>query len=227
MNVTILSAFRNAAGPQIARYFEQMDGLQALLHQRGDKLKLLLGYGDSTDGTGEALFDECSNRFDAHLLDVSHGGKAYGSIEHPERFKQLATIGNKLLDCVDASADVLGVVESDLIWDAETMLRLIDHIQDYVAVAPMVMDLKPPDRFRDVYAFRRNGVRFTNHAPYHADLNGEMLQVDSAGSVLFMRGELARKVQLPDEDVIVGLCRQLYEHGGAVYVDPTLKVVHP
>lgn len=226
MNVTILSAFRNSVS-YLERYCEQMDGLQATLRARGDTLKLVLGYGDSDDGTGAALFDECSNRFCAHLIDCSHGGPAFGSIEHPQRFKQLAYVGNRLLDAVPDDSDVVGIVESDLIWQADTMLQLIDHLATYPVIAPLIMDLESLDRFRDVYAFRRNGVRFTNNAPYHAELNGAVLQVDSAGSVLLMRGDLARKARFPEEDVIVGFCREIYEQGGIVYVDPALKVIHP
>lgn len=226
MNITILSIFRNSVST-LERYFEQMDDLQRLLNQRGGQLHLLLGYGDSTDGTGEALWDECVNRFDAHLMDVSHGGPHFDSVENAQRFKQLAYCGNKLLDCVPPSADVVILCESDLVWSAETMMALIDHLQTYPAIAPMLFDAEPPDRFRDVYAFRRNGERFTNEAPYHPDLNGAVLQVDSAGSVLAMRAELARRVNVPEADVVVGLCRQLYEQGGAVFVDPALSVVHP
>ena len=40
------------------------------------------------------------------------------------------------------------------------MLALIEHTGSYPAIAPLIMDRHPADRFRDVYAFRRNGVRF-------------------------------------------------------------------
>lgn len=227
MNVTIVSAFRQSAGSQIDRYFDQIERLGWALGSRGDTLHLILGYGDSTDGTGEELFEACQYRFPAHLMEVSHGGPHFGSIEDAQRFRQLACVGNKLWAAIPPDANVVALVESDLIWEPKVMMALIDHLATYPVIAPLIMDLTPPDRFRDVYAFRRNGVRFTNHAPYHADLNGEVLQVDSAGSVLVMRAELARKARFPEEDVIVGFCREIYEQGGEVYVDPTLKAIHP
>lgn len=226
MKITIVSAFRQASS-YIERYCEQMDGLQSLLLGRGDSLRLVLGYGDSSDGTDAMLYDECLQRFDCHLVDVSHGGPYFASIEHPQRFKQLALIGNKLWAQIPFDADVVALVESDLIWQAVTLLALMNHLSVYPAIAPLIMDLRPWGRFRDVYAFRRNGERFTNYPPYHADLNGEVLQVDSAGSVLVMRGNVARGLCWPEEDVVVGVCRQIYERGGAVYVDPALKVIHP
>jgi len=223
MNVTIISAFRNSVS-YLERYFEQMDDLQASLMRRGDALQLTLGYGDSTDGTGAALFDECSHRFCAHLLDVSHGGPLFGSIENAQRFKQLAFIGNRLLDNVPAEADVVGIVESDLLWRAETLLSLIDHLAHVPAVAPMVMD--GPESFYDVFAFRKNGVRFRKQPPFHPWLGSDLVQLDSAGSVLLMRAELARKARFNDEEVIVGLCKDIYAHGGAVWLDPMRAVQH-
>jgi hypothetical protein len=224
MNVTIVSCFRNATG-YIPRYFDQVGALAKALAARGDWLKLILGYGDSTDGTGEMLFEEAQFSLDALLVDCSHGGREFGSIENPQRFKQLAYVGNKLLDCVPPQADVVGIVESDLIWDAATLVRLIDHLAEVPAVAPMIMD--GPNSFYDVFAFRRDGVRFTKTSPYYPGLNGQLFQVDSAGSVLFVRGELARKARLTDGEAIIGWCRQINEYGGSIWLDPTQAVEHP
>lgn len=227
MNVTILSLFRNSCH-YLERYFEQMDDLQRLLTQRCDSLYLLLGYGDSTDGTGAALRDECANRFAAMLLDVSHGGKAYGSIEHPERFRQLAYCVNRLLACIPPNADVVGIVESDLIWDAKTLVKLIDMTGFGFCMAPMIMDGE--NSFYDSFAFRKNGQRFTKEPPYHASLpgnEGHLIQLDSAGSVLFVPGWLARKARLRDGNAIVGFCEDIYKYGGSIWLDPALSVAHP
>lgn len=226
MNVTIISCFRNATG-YIQDYFDQMGALAKLLSARGDKLKLTLGYGDSTDGTGEMLYEEATFCMDALLVDVSHGGHVFGSIEHPQRFKQLAGVGNRLLEHVDETAHVVGIVESDLIWDAETMVRLIDQIEGvrYVAVAPMVMD--GPESFYDVFAFRKNGVRFTKTPPYCDWLDKDMMQLDSAGSVLFVHADLARKARFSDGESIVGFCKQIIWHGGSIWLDPQATVKHP
>lgn len=64
MNVTVISCFRNATG-HIERYFDQVGKLATTLGARGDWLKLILGYGDSTDGTGEMLFEEATFCMDA------------------------------------------------------------------------------------------------------------------------------------------------------------------
>lgn len=225
MNITIISIFRQATH-YLERYFEQMDDLQRLLNARGDSLYLLLGYGDSTDGTGEALWDECANRFGAHLMDVSHGGPSFGSIEHPQRFKQLAYCGNRLLGCIPPNADVVGIVESDLIWQAETMLQLLEDLDHVDAVAPMVMDGE--SSFYDVYAHRRKGVRFHKTPPFHPDIDADsdLLEVDSAGSVLFMSATLARKARFSDDTAIVGFCESLREQGASIFVNTQATVSH-
>lgn len=235
LNVTLLSSFRDMSG-KLGVYLQQVRGLAQALAEQGHKLHLVLAEGDSRDDTGEALrrvlresWPFITSGATYQVVTHNHGGPHFGSIEHPQRFAQLAGLGNALLDHVPANADAVLIVESDLVWEAATLVRLVDHLRDVPAVAPMVMD--GPHSFYDVYAHRRNGVRFTKEPPYHADLAtvapGELLQVDSAGSALAMRGELARRVRFPQEDVIVGLCRGLYESGGSVWLDPGLCVRHP
>lgn len=224
MNVVIISCFRNAAH-YIPRYFDQVQQLRKLLLDRGDWLSLLLGYGDSTDGTDVLLHEETSFAIGALLVDVSHGGPRFGSIEHPTRFKQLAKMGNTLLECVSPDADVVGFLESDLIWDAPTLLALIDHLQHVPAIAPMIMD--GPNSFYDVFAYRKNSVRFTKQPPFHRELNRTLTEIDSAGSVIFADAYLARKARLSDGEAIVGWCNGIREQGGSIWVDPTLTVKHP
>lgn len=230
MNIHIISCFRNATD-YIEHYFDQMHALAKALAARGDRLKLILGYGDSTDGTGEMLYEETIFFLDALLVDVSHGRLVFGSIEHPQRFKQLAGMGNKLLEHVDDTADIVGIVESDLVWDAETLYQLIEDLVllpfALCAVAPMVMD--GPTSFYDVFAYRRKGERFTKTPPFHPDITPyeEFVQLDSAGSVLFMRGDLARKARFTDGQAIVGLCEEIRRYGGSIWLDPQATVCHP
>ena len=233
MIVTILSAFRNSVGPQIERYFAQINALATLLENMGDKLTLVLGYGDSTDGTGEALFEAAADSIGAILIDVSHGGPVFGSFEHPQRFKQLAYVGNKLLDNIPPDADYVAIVESDLIWEASMLSFLLLGVKVYVpAAAPMVMDAPPANTFYDTFAFRRYGQRFTKEPPYapparSGNLFSKHLPLDSAGSVLVMNAELARQVRFSEEEVIVGLCKDIYRVGGSVWLDPDATVYHP
>lgn len=225
MNVTVISSFRNSV-PTIPRYFDQVGALAKLLASRGDQLRLILGYGDSIDGTGEMLHEEATFSMDALLVDVSHGGPVFTSVVDPVRFKQLAYVGNTLAACIDDSADVVAWCESDLLWDAPTMVGLIDHLHHVPAIAPMIMDGE--HSFYDIYAFRKNGVHFTKQPPYHdwLDRCAELVQVDSAGSVLVVRGDLARKARFSEQEVVVGYSKDIYRYGGSIWLDTQATVRH-
>lgn len=200
-------------------------------------MQLTLGYGDSTDGTPAALHDECVSRFDANLVDVSHGGVYFGSIVHPVRFKQLAGIANKLYAVIPKGADYVLHVESDLIWQAEVLmsllngveaLRSIDSISSaHTLLAPMIIDAE--GRFYDTWAFRLYGTRFFHQKPYHSALEEgtRYYDMDSVGSCFIMNADLASKVFWPDRDVVVGMCNQVNLMHGRIYLDSKLEVYHP
>lgn len=227
LNVTLCSAFRNASS-YIDRYLNQVIALDLALLGRGDTFSCIWGEGDSTDDTLHALM--FYNNIRCTIVDVTHNGPLFGSIVHPQRFKQLAGVCNKIWEKIPEDADVVIWAESDLQWDAATMLRLIDDLAFAPCIAPMIME-KSTGGWYDVWAYRRNGVHFTKQAPYHPDIEysvtlGQLLQLDSAGSCLVMNGELARRLTWPEESVIVGICAGVYEHGGSVHLDPTVTVKH-
>lgn len=231
----ICSLFGNAVG-YIDRYFEQIEGLREQLRQSEPRssLSLILGYGDDIDHTGELLAVYSSESIGARLIDVSHGGRIIGSFENEERFRQLAKAGNRVLAEIPEDADIAVWLESDLIWNPATMMMLLDRLNHLPAVAPRILHFDNPRLYPgkgpfwyDTFAFRRNGKRFANLPPYHADIANDLLQVDSAGSCLAMRGALARMVRLTEEDVIYGLCKQIYALGGTIWLDPSLTIYHP
>lgn len=228
MNITLCSSFRNSTG-YLRRYFAQVVALADALHARGDRLSCLWGEGDSTDRT-RVMLEAMQWRIKSRVIDVTHGGPAFGPVVNMQRFRQLAFVANTIWEQLPAEMDAMIWVESDLIWEAPTLIRLIDHLATYPAVAPMVLDSPPSNEFYDTLVFRRNGVRFAKPLPYHADVpaaKGGMLRVDSAGSVLAMRAAVARGVYVPIEDVLIGTCRMIYEQGGSVWVDTGSVCFHP
>lgn len=225
MNVTLCSAFRNACG-YLPRYLAQCHHLDALLYQRGHQLRFVWGEGDSTDHTKTTLV-AASYRFRALVVNCAHGGPVYGSIEHEQRFQQLAHVGNVIWAAIPEDTDAVLYVESDLIWEPVTLAKLLDALTVYPAVAPMVMDSPPLNTYYDTWGSRCNGMRFVKRWPYHPDLtDGEMLKMDSAGSCIAIRWKLAQWLHFP-EDCFVGFCRLLYERDGEVWLDPSLKIFHP
>lgn len=239
MRINILSCFRNSAGQHIEDYFYRIDKLEKVLGNI--ELRLILGYGDSTDGTGEELYEICSHRFATHLIEVSHGGKIYGSIENEDRFKNLSFVGNKLLQHLrglhHGRDDYVILMESDIIWKAVTILGLLKHLEKQssknIIVAPMIMEDQYPSVFYDVFAFRKKGVRFTKKYPFHPDLWDkpfDLIELDSAGSFLVGRTDPFLTFRFPEEGsagAIVGFCNNIVQGGGQILLDKYSKVYHP
>lgn len=204
---------------------------------RGDTLQLVGVYGDSSDGTGEALFEAATFAgWESHFLEVNHGGPKYGSIVHAARFRQLAKIANVLLRNIPVFADVAIILESDLIWQPGALLSLLDCWTGNPdqCFAPLVFHRDPPDRFYDTFAFRLWGQNFTNDPPYHPALTGsgigkgiKLLEVESAGSCLVMPAYVARQLNMPERNVIVGFCDQITHAGHKIYVNTGAIIRHP
>jgi hypothetical protein len=226
MNITLCSSFRNSTG-YLQRYFRQCDALDTLLFHAGHRLSFIWAEGDSRDSTMKMLH-AARWRFKVQIVEAHHGGPAYGSIENVARFAQLAYVANKVWEVLPAEADVIVWAESDLIWEPAMMLRLIEWLNAVPVVGCMVMD--GPNSFYDVWAYRRNGQRFTKQPPYHADIAGAaggLLEMDSIGSIVVMRGDVARAVYVPMEDVLVGTCRMIRELGHSVWLDTGAVCHHP
>lgn len=241
MNVTLCSAFRNASS-YIARYRLQMLGLAAALSKRRDKLRVIWCEGDSIDDTWHQLrhmyYSEDAECYSIDMFQHHHFGPDHGSVVNAERFANMAKVWTEIWRRIPDDADAVIFVESDLIWQPSTILALLDDLERVPAVAPMVLLERagyPAKQFYDVWAFRRNGEHFTHNPPYvpltvkgHTEMmDGSLEQIDSAGSCIVMRGDVARGVTWPPEDVVVGVCRQIRERGDSVWLDAKETVVHP
>lgn len=232
MNVTLCSAFRNTV-PYLPRYFAQIDGLDHALYEQGHKLTFVWGEGDSADGTKKALL-AARYRFQATVVDCTHGGKVYGSVVNVQRFRQLAYVGRRIFAAIPDDADVVVYCESDLVWEPATLVALIERVAsgECAVIAPMVFlrrDGWPvdPPAFYDVFAYRADGQHFTHQPPYHpAYVADRPFQVDSVGSCVVMRGEIARRLIFDEQTIFPDLCRQIRAGGDSVWVDPTLACYH-
>ena len=224
MNITIVTPHRNAER-YLNKYMKSIDALRLALDERGDRLFVLIGIGDSTDRTNKILSVWALPLPWVQFVDCTHGGPVYGSIVDAGRFRHLAQVMNTLWSELPDDADVVVVLDGEIVFDTGTMLALIDHTSIHPAIAPMVWT-KHPNRFYDTWGFRRNGERFTEYPPHHPGIGNELLQIDSAGSCVAMQGNVARSVFWPDDDVIVGVCRQINDEGGSIWLDPSLSVEH-
>ncbi len=236
MKIVISSIFRNSTS-YLDRYFGQIATLAGVLKAQDHQVELVLAEGDSDDNTYQEILNTASDYNLAGqmtLLKVDHGGPAFGSIDHNTRWRNISKVCNAVLNMVP-TCDRYIYVESDLIWDADMMLRLLGDIADGAdAVAPMCFSSQNGN-FYDTWGYRYCGEKFSPRFPYskgipYGALNfGDIRPViDSAGSCLVMRGEVPQATRFtPPERCIVGWCEDMALHGFVLQLNPNEQVLHP
>jgi len=225
MTIALLSIFRNSAGRHISLYFQRVRALRAALPAE-TLLRLVLVEGDSTDRTTAQLCEEAAAAgLPLDLVTRNHGGPVYGSTEEPTRLQALSYVVNGGLDAVRETDDVVVYVESDLIWEPATILRLISQLAPGKDVlAPLIF---AGTAFYDIWAFRKSGIRFGPFEPFHHELVvGDLTEVDSVGSCLVMRAEVARNVRMSDY-ALVQFCDRAREQGYHIWADARERIHHP
>lgn len=229
MNVVVCSAFRDSARTSLGRYMAQLDTLRDALADRGDTLTVVWGEGDSRDGTRDQLDSALAQgRFAGELIDVTHGGRWHGSVVNSDRFRQLAQVSNAIWEAIPDNADVVLFLESDLAWDTAGLLTLIDGTQQHAVTCGMVYHRIGGHRFYDTWAYSAGGKTFGALAPYHPALTGdEWVELDSAGSCLAIRGDMAHRLLWSANDVVRGICAQVRANGGEIWLNTTVRIVHP
>jgi len=249
LNITLASCFVNSQ-PYLPRYFAQCVALADALRERGDSLSFIWGEGDSTDGTLKQL-RAAKWRLKAAIVDCAHGGQIFGSVVREERFRQLGEVGRKIYAQIPADCDVFVWAESDLIWQPDTVLGLIDRVGQpayprYViadkwgyrvediplvaAVAPPIIlhrERWPRDTWYDTAFFIKDGRNFEHRPPWHPGNDGRpMVEMERVGSMLAMDANYVRRVTM-DERVIGGICDDIRALGGAVFFAADLpEVIH-
>jgi hypothetical protein len=225
VNVAIGSLWRNSE-TRVGRYFGQVASLRDRLAAQGDCLRVVAVEGDSTDATRRLLTDWAhSTGIALHLATLNHGGPEFGSVEDGARMRALSKVANALLDEVISDDDVFVYVESDLLWSSDVIMRLIDRLapgRDVIAPLPMA-----GAHFYDIWAFRVNGSRFSPFPPFYPGLRlDELTPVDSVGSCLVMRAEVARTVRMQD-GALVQFCANARQAGFGIFCDGRERIDHP
>jgi hypothetical protein len=228
VKVALVSFFRNSGGGQAQRFLYQAALLRNHLKESWNTLRVVAVYGDCYDDTAAVLIDHgLRHNLSVSLVERSHGGPVFGSTEHPDRLRALTFVGNGGLEAVHPDDDVVVYVESDLIWESATISGLITRLSEpgVDVVAPLVF---AGELFYDIFVYRKNGQRFSPFYPYHPELNHEGLtHVDSVGSCLVMRAEVARNCRMKDAGVLLSFCQDAWDKGYTVNVDATKIIRHP
>lgn len=224
MNVVVGSAFRNSEWV-ISSYFDRVARLQSLL---GCNIRVIAAEGDSTDDTRQKIINMRSHGFTIELPDCSHGQRWFGSTEEPDRMKALSRVGNAIFESVTPDDDYLVYVESDLYWHANVIAALVENAvqrtEGFDVFSPLVM---AGDAFYDIWGFRKNGQRFGPFPPYHPSLcftSGRVTEVDSVGSCLVMRSEVARRARIRNDYCLVGWCEDARRQGYRIGVRTDISV---
>ncbi len=232
MILVIGSIFRNASH-YLNHYLDQVVQLHGYLYPLS-AVYLVLVEGDSTDDTWNDLIVGLGRinplGIRATLVKREHGGPVFGSIDDEQRWRNISYACNGVFEHLPAVFDAMIYVESDLLWQPKTMLALVEHLKTVPAVSPM--SFHRDGFFYDIWGYRRNGICFTQRPPYHPDLvslpPGDLLPIDSAGSCIAMRSEVARQARFAyPERGILGFCQSIYDHGYSLHLDPLQKVIHP
>ena len=257
MNVAVGSIFRNSSN-YLARYHRQY---QALVQASpSDRFEPLLVEGDSTDDTWERL----NQLFPNQVTKRNHGGRFYGvsgtdwhtSADSPECQRQIAYAAAGSFERVRADHDAFVWVESDLIWEPQTIMRLLARLMLVDAVAPLCIGNEPwhfkvaplknargvhpfchcdnPEatHLYDWWGFKAQGRKFEVCPPFHpmlreASVDG-LYPLEVAGSCIVMKGKVARDARFePPEHGLPAFCENLIAQGYKLWLDSNQRVRHP
>jgi hypothetical protein len=183
--------------------------------------------GDSDDETAEVLRTLTCERADVQVIDIGDTGMKGDDAD--SRLRRLSATGNHFLKHADG-ADYMLIHESDIISPPDLVARLVAHAEQGrcpIAAWPTLEIYPGVKWFYDVWAYRKDGVRFKNKAPYHECYRADKpFIVDSAGTILMFHAADASEC-IMSKQAVLDLCWHLRDLGRDIWVDPTLEVVQP
>jgi hypothetical protein len=214
-NIAILSLFRDSQAWYIERYYQQI----AALDYPPEKLKVYLVEGDSVN-SAQVNHDLANMAQKLVTLDIKatkiihNTGNAYHkAIINPMRMSTLAKTANAGLQAIsdDRFADKILLLESDLLYSPDLILKLLETEKD--VIAPLIM---ARDAFYDIWGFRTLDGQMTTPT-FHQEVNG-LTELSSVGSIyLFPAEPIYKGMRYPEEDCAVGMCRQLRKVGYKIW----------
>lgn len=229
--IAVISMFRNCHPHGLDRYFAQVAALARLA-----EIRLIAVEGDSVNDTRAQLQRRLTASGLPHELVIrTHGGPWVGSVETRERMRQVSFAANGGFEAVRETDDAVFYVESDLIWDAAMVPRLVAQLRPSVppegiagvdVIAPSIF---AGELFYDTWGFRTlDGTRFCWQPPYARGLRLDGLtEIGTCGSAMVMRGTVGQHCRLSETEALVGFCHHARSFGGHIYTDFRERVHHP
>lgn len=223
MKILFGSIVRDGAS-YLPRYFEQLRSLT-----NDYEIGLAICEGDSTDSTLAVLnHAQVNEPFNIYLYNYSHNGPKFGSVDNPTRWTNIAKTWNYMLNNIGnefQEYDCFCYMEADLIWNKDTIDKLVEGMEDFDCVAPMSM--LGQEWFYDTWGHRSNGMNFAAIYPYHPYFNNclRYMPLESAGSCILMKSKVAQTCRLNLKDAMIG--HDIVKHGYSFVLDKTAIVNHP
>lgn len=227
--IVMCSMWRNDADRLL---FDRANHLLNKRHDYGN-LRLLWVVGDSSDATEVAL------RYAAHragcddIVRIVPFASGIDGDDVGSRMARLSATANVWLENVPGDADYCLIHESDLLSPLELCSVFALHAicgREVIAGWP-TLELRGGKIFYDTWAYRRAGLAFSNHPPYHpAYKPDEVFEVDSVGSCWMFP---VRAIKHPSHPVkchrraVLDMCAALRHQGYAICIDPTIEIVQP
>lgn len=222
MNVVMISQWRDDAG---RRLYERAAHLLAKTYP---DLRWIWVVGDCEDDTETQLrMIAATAAQQGKSVDIVRHDTGIVRQDHADRFRAAGLSMNAGLDRVRDSDTYVCIHESDLQTSHGIIQQLLKAQRCPIAGWPY-LESGGPVFFYDSWAYRRDGVRFTNAPPYHSCYReSEVFEVDSVGSVWVMHAEDIRAGVRCDAEGCLDLCRGMRARGRTIWVDPRVAVMQP
>lgn len=222
MKILFGSIVRNGSS-YIPRYFEQISTLT-----KDHEISIAITEGDSTDSSYQLIVDNATyTKIPTLLFKYDHAGNLYGSVNEPERWRNIANTWNFMLDRINNvldQYDLFCYVEADLIWSKEVIEQLVEDCNYFDAVAPMSM---LGGIFYDTWGHRAFGENFSNTQPYHSHFGKYpiYMPLQSAGSCIMMQSKVAKTCRLNPQDAMIG--HDIIKNKFSFVLNKEVAVHHP
>lgn len=209
--VVALSFWRNDMGKRIE------ERVHHLLGKSYGNLRFIWVTGDNSDETEEYLRGIAAQ--DKRVSVIRFDTQIEGD-EPNIRLHRLGLTANAGLEAIRKGDTYAMIHESDLVSPVDVVEQFIASGKDVIAGFVWLGDI-----FYDVYAYRKHGVKFSNHAPYFPDFDMHGLnELDSVGSCWMFPARAGLRCTIGG---CVEMCDNLRAMGYKIWCDPRIRIEQP
>jgi hypothetical protein len=201
-----------------------------LLSKSYPALRWIWVVGDSDDDTYQRLLAICNAVAPWRHIDLLRHTTGIAGDDPPARRRRLGASANFGLSLLRPEDDYFLMHESDLRSPLNLVEVCLGHAQAGrcpIAGWPILPINGNQAIFYDIWAYRKDGVMFTNAPPYSACYDPDRpFEVDSFGSCWLADAADMREARF-GELAVLDVCAQLRARGRRLWVDPRLTIIQP